>query len=76
MAFPRQIVTEFDPLAVQEPHAIEKQQDSPVQHGQVIPQIQEFLLRGGKGSFINDVMRLFAPLTLVLSKVGVSNSKL
>ena len=42
-------VTEFDPLAVQEPSAanVEKQQDSPVQHGQVIPQIQEFLLRGG-----------------------------
>ena len=41
-------MTEFDPLAVQEPHAVEKQQDSPAQHGQVIPQIQEFLLRGGE----------------------------
>lgn len=43
-------VTEFDPLAVQESSAanIEKQQDSPVHHGQVIPQIQEFLLRGGE----------------------------
>jgi len=37
------IVTEFDSLAVQ----VEKQQDSPATHGQVIPQIQEFLLRGG-----------------------------
>jgi hypothetical protein len=54
-----QIVTEFDPLAVQEPHVIEKQQDSPVQHGQVIPQIQEFLREGKEGSFINDVTRLF-----------------
>jgi len=36
-------VTESDPLAVQ----AEKQQDSPSTHGQVIPQIQEFLLRGG-----------------------------
>ena len=44
-------MTEFDPLAVQEPHAVEKQQDSPAQHGQVIPQIQEFLLRGGKKYF-------------------------
>jgi len=46
-------VTEFDPLAVQEPTAanIEKQHDSPAQHGQVIPQIQEFLLRGGQMVF-------------------------
>ena len=44
-------MTEFDPLAVQEPHAVEKQQDSPAQHGQVIPQIQEFLLRGGEKHF-------------------------
>ena len=46
-------MTEFDPLAVQEPHAVEKQQDSPAQHGQVIPQIQEFLLRGGEKHFFN-----------------------
>ncbi len=38
------IVTEFDSLAVQ----VEKQQDSPAIQGQVIPHIQEFLLRGGK----------------------------